>query len=79
MMNVGIAGFAIANVIIMLAFYLFIIYVLVRLVQFMNTKNRHDAERNDQLERLIHVLENQQRDSKIERATNPIEKQSDNW
>lgn len=50
------------TLLIMLAVYVFVIYVLVCVLRFMKRKTELDQERNEKLDRLIQALEKKGRD-----------------
>lgn len=44
-----------------LAFYALIVYLIINVVRFMKQKTVHDRERNDKLDALIHLLKERER------------------
>jgi len=62
-------GFALLPMLVTLAFYVFIIYVLISFLRFMKIKNQLDQERNDKLNRLLHVMEQRAKDRNLAQAS----------
>lgn len=62
-MDLGGPGIAMLfPLLITLAVYVFVIYVLVSVLRFMKRKNQLDQERNEKLDKLIQVLEKAKRE-----------------
>ncbi|WP_134686947.1 hypothetical protein [Brevibacillus migulae] len=58
MESVGVGGIMmIIPLLIMIAIYVFVIYVLVSVLRFMKKKSELDQARNEKLDKLIQVLE----------------------
>lgn len=58
-------GFAFASffpLLLMLAFYALIIYLIVQVIRFMKQKTLHDQQRNEKLDALIQLLREKERE-----------------
>lgn len=57
----GIGFFSLVPLLLTLAFYVLIVYLIINVVRFMKQKSVHDRERNDKLDALIHLLKERER------------------
>ncbi|WP_312111761.1 DUF4083 family protein [Brevibacillus reuszeri] len=59
MLEFGFAPFL--PILIMLAFYALIVYLIVCVIRFMKNKNLHDQQKNEKLDQIIQLLKERER------------------
>lgn len=57
----AISLFSLVPLLLTLAFYVLIVYLIINVVRFMKQKTVHDRERNEKLDALIHLLKERER------------------
>lgn len=62
MMDLGFAFASFIPLLLMLAFYALIIYLIVQVIRFMKQKTLHDQQRNDKLDALVQLLREKERE-----------------
>ncbi|RNB76228.1 hypothetical protein EDM58_18025 [Brevibacillus panacihumi] len=62
MMDLGFAFASFIPLLLMLAFYALIIYLIVQVIRFMKQKTLHDQQRNEKLDALIQLLREKERE-----------------
>ncbi|EST53190.1 hypothetical protein T458_20215 [Brevibacillus panacihumi W25] len=61
-MDLGFAFASFIPLLLMLAFYALIIYLIVQVIRFMKQKTLHDQQRNEKLDALIQLLREKERE-----------------
>lgn len=61
-MDLGFAFASFIPLLLMLAFYALIIYLIVQVIRFMKQKTLHDQQRNEKLDALVQLLREKERE-----------------
>ena len=56
------SSFAVIPLLITLAFYAFVIYLMIMVIRFMKQKTLHDQQQNEKLDQLIQLLREKERE-----------------